>query len=193
MQVYLYDEDTGEYLHPLSCQPNPKHPGEFLIPPGNTLAIKPPEATENQKAVVNQSKTDWQLLPDFRGTEYWLPDGSQHEITELGVDLPEDALDEPPPPSAEELEQQAYLQWKAERQAAVDAITVTVDNMVFDGDETSQGRMLRAITVAVSEDEQTQWILADNTVAMVSAAQLKVALRIAGSHPKTLKALCSSA
>ena len=46
--------------------------------------------------------------------------------------------------------ERAYLEWKANRQAAVDAITVTVDGMVFDGDEESQNRIARAVAVADS-------------------------------------------
>ena len=74
----------------------------------------------------------------------------------------------------------AYQQWKTQRQAAVDAITVEVDGMVFDGDEMAQTRMARAVTAADSLLETTEWTLADNTVAKVTAQQLKTACRLAG-------------
>ena len=75
-------------------------------------------------------------------------------------------------------------QAKAERADAVSKITVTVDGMVFDGDERSQERMSRTITAAVATGEDmsatTTWVLADNTVAQVSITQLAQALRAAG-------------
>jgi hypothetical protein len=38
----------------------------------------------------------WSLIPDFRGREYWLADGSRHTITNLGEQPPADALDAEP-------------------------------------------------------------------------------------------------
>ena len=67
---------------------------------------------------------------------------------------------------------------RAERSAAVKSIKVTVDGMEFDGDEVSQERMSRAFTAADNDGEQTYWTLADNTVAIVTANQLKQALRL---------------
>jgi len=58
-------------------------------------------------------------------------------------------------------------------------LSVTVGDLVFDGDETSQNRMVRAITVLVG-DQQVPWTLADNTVAMVTQTELKKALIAAG-------------
>ena len=81
-------------------------------------------------------------------------------------------------------------QAKAERADAVSKITVTVDGMVFDGDETSQERMSRTITAAVATGEEmtatTTWVLADNTVAQVSMQQLAQALRLAGEKQTEL-------
>lgn len=71
-------------------------------------------------------------------------------------------------------------QAKAERAEAVAAITVEVDGMVFDGNEEAQERMARAVTMADSMDETTEWVLHDNTVAVVTAAQLRQACRKAG-------------
>ena len=52
--------------------------------------------------------------------------------------------------------------------------------MTFDGDEAAQTRMARAVLLADSPDELTDWVLADGTVARVSAAQLRRACREAG-------------
>lgn len=68
---------------------------------------------------------------------------------------------------------------KAQRQAEVEAITVIVGDKVFDGDERSQDRMSRAIN-AMDEADETLWVLADNAPTMVTKAELRSALRLAG-------------
>lgn len=83
-------------------------------------------------------------------------------------------------PTAEEQAVNALNALKATRASAVSKITVEVDGMVFDGDEKAQERMARAVVLADSMDEQTEWVLADHTVAIVTAAQLKKACKLAG-------------
>lgn len=79
---------------------------------------------------------------------------------------------------------------KEERAAAVAAITVEVDGMVFDGDETAQERMSRTVTAAAatgaSMNDTTVWVLHDNTVAQPSIRQLATALRLAGEKQTEL-------
>ena len=75
--------------------------------------------------------------------------------------------------------ERALAVWKRERQAAVDAITVTVDGMVFDGNEASQNRMARVIASADDMEQTAEWTLANNGVATVSMAQLKRVLALA--------------
>ena len=87
-----------------------------------------------------------------------------------------------PPPTEEQL----YLQWKAERQQAIDNIKVEIDGLLFDGDEVSQSRMARAFALADSPDETIRWILADNTVTQVTADQLRRAAREAGRVQEAL-------
>ena len=73
---------------------------------------------------------------------------------------------------------------KQERAEAVSNITVKIDGMVFDGDETSQDRIARTITAATAAgygpDDTTTWVLHDNTVATVTIKQLSQALLAAG-------------
>lgn len=72
---------------------------------------------------------------------------------------------------------------KAERQARVDAIKVTTAaGNTFDGDETSQGRMTRAIIGlnAAGQGATVPWVLADNSVIAATAAELTEALVLAG-------------
>jgi hypothetical protein len=91
-----------------------------------------------------------------------------------------------PEPAAEELAAAELARAKAERAAAVAAITVEVDGMIFDGDEAAQERMARAVTLADSPDEQTEWVLHDNTVAIVTADQLRRACKAAGKAQTAL-------
>jgi hypothetical protein len=83
--------------------------------------------------------------------------------------------------TAEEKTERAVAAYRNTRDAAVKAITVTVDGKAFEGDETSQTRMARAI-VAMSDGDTIAWKLADNTAAMVTMATLKEALRLAGAE-----------
>ncbi len=84
----------------------------------------------------------------------------------------------------------ALSEAKMDRAEAVSRITVEVDGMTFDGDETSQDRMTRAITMftssGLSADTTTSWVLADNTVAQVTINQLTQALLLAGQKQTEL-------
>lgn len=82
--------------------------------------------------------------------------------------------------SDEEVAMKQLVAAKAEREDYVKRIVVEVDGMMFDGDEVSQDRMARSI-IALDLGEKVQWVLADNTIAQVSRAQLREALRKAGT------------
>ena len=82
--------------------------------------------------------------------------------------------------SDEEVAMKQFLTAKAEREDYVKRIVVEVDGMMFDGDEVSQDRMARSI-IALNLGEKVQWVLADNTIKMVTRAQLREALRKAGT------------
>ena len=81
-------------------------------------------------------------------------------------------------PTEEELAKRALAKAKAERAAAVEALTVEVEGMVFDADETSQARMSVAAS-SMTDDETNVWVLHDNSVAQVTKAQLLLACRLA--------------
>ena len=92
----------------------------------------------------------------------------------LGVTYTEEPDPEPTP---EEIAAKELAEAKRLRAAQVAAITVEVDGMTFDGDEAAQSRMTRALmTAEITGMESTQWVLADNTVATVTKAQLQQAL-----------------
>ena len=78
----------------------------------------------------------------------------------------------------------------ADREAAKKAREVAVNNIkvttqagnTFDGDETSQTRMARAITVlSTGFAASVPWVLADNTVIQADIAELTEALALAGA------------
>lgn len=111
---------------------------------------------------------------------------------EFGTTLDESLIKEcvanfvmPEEPTLEELEAKAVQEWKTSRTLAVATIKVMVDEMEFDGDETSQTRMTRAIT-AMDDTETTPWVLADNTPVLVSKATLVKALKLAGEAQTAL-------
>ena len=67
---------------------------------------------------------------------------------------------------------------KRQRQAIVDAITVTTStNKVFDGNEDAQSRMSRAIQASqIANIQTTTWVLANNVPTSVTLAELQEAL-----------------
>lgn len=80
----------------------------------------------------------------------------------------------------EELERDTF---KRKRADLVASITVTTaSGRTFDGDETSQNRMARAIVVLNTKPvgATVQWVLADNTVVDVERDELTEALTLAG-------------
>lgn len=96
-----------------------------------------------------------------------------------------------PAPTPQEIAEQELQQAKMQRAQAVSAIKVQVDGMMFDGDQTAQTRMSRTISAAQAEgvDLNTTkrvWVLADNTIAEPTIAQLAKALRLAGDEQTKL-------
>ncbi|WP_119859835.1 hypothetical protein [Pseudoalteromonas sp. MSK9-3] len=81
--------------------------------------------------------------------------------------------------SAEHIEQVTRARFKAQRAIDVAAITVEVEGLVFDGDETAQTRMARA-AVVMDDTESVSWVLADNSQTLVNKAQLVAACKAAG-------------
>lgn len=82
-----------------------------------------------------------------------------------------------PDPTPAEIEAASLAEAKRIRAEQVNAITVEVDGMMFDGNEDAQSRMTRALEVAkITGMESTVWVLADNTVAEVTVAQMQQAL-----------------
>ena len=79
-------------------------------------------------------------------------------------------------------------QLKAKRDEAVKAIKVTISTgKTFDGDETSQTRMARAIIGLQAAGVQTiSWTLSDNVTSVVTIAELTEALILSGQQQALL-------
>lgn len=92
------------------------------------------------------------------------------------------------PVPAEPNPREARARAKLLREEAVRNITVQVSSgKVFDGDENSQARMDRAITIAqLAGMSQTMWTLADNSTVQVTLAELQEALIRAGIRQSEL-------
>ena len=117
-----------------------------------------------------QEATDW--VNSVEGN-YYLEDYAPDENGNMQL-----IVRQLPPPTEEELAEQALAQAKAERAEEVERLTVEVEGMVFDADETSQARMSVAAS-SMTDDETNVWVLHDNTVVQVTKAQLLLACRLA--------------
>ena len=111
--------------------------------------------------------------------------------TWLHTELNEWLRDNTPLPfmTEEELAQKAIVDarelFKQNRAKAVAAIVVEVDDLIFDGDEVAQTRMVRAALV-MQDAETTTWVQANNIPAEVTKAQLIEAIRLAGAEQTRL-------
>lgn len=76
--------------------------------------------------------------------------------------------------------EQDYAHWKQERAAQVAAIVVEVKGRLYQGDELSQGRMVRSVTASHSDSDVVRWTLADNAAVDVPISEIREALRLAG-------------
>ena len=198
MQTYRFDGETKEFLCAEAAFLDPlesEAAGEavYMLPADSTFDA-PPAAQPGYAAVWNGAA--WELMEDHRqkrdrggvpvegtGTPFWMPGDTWQTparyMAELGR-LPEGAMLERPEKPAEALAEEELARAKAERARAVAALTVEVDGLTFDGDEQAQERMARAVLMAESPEETMEWVLADNSTAVVSAGQLRRACRAAG-------------
>lgn len=144
---------------------------EFLISNGNILNTGPFTVTEDRVSCADGIYPtsvigEWKILKQDMPNNFNITD---YEYKEGSVVL---KLKNPP------FDREA---WKLERAAKVAAIVVEVDGMTFDGDEVSQGRMVRAILALRSATVATTgWVLSDNSIAEVTVEQLSAALVAAG-------------
>lgn len=196
-KAYVYDpENNYLFKEEVDCQTDPvaseKSGKTVYLLPGNSTFEVPPEKEEGYVIIFESGH--WVKKHDYKGKTYYVTAdgyyGSPKEMMDYG-DLPDGCSFDRPPMTAEEQAKADLDAAKAERATQVGRLTVTVDGMVFDADETSQNRMSRVVAGAqalgVDLNTTTQiWVLADNTVATPTVAQLAQALKLAGEAQTAL-------
>ena len=111
--------------------------------------------------------------------EYWKDETLHYQWYE-GEDLLEREGTEPVLEPVDESEEAELERLRAERAIAVENILVEKDGMSFEGDETSQNRMSRALVAVMAKtfiekfgiNPTTKWVLDDNSVQEVTMEQL---------------------
>ena len=94
--AFVWDRETLELVGTALADPDPMDLENWIKPFCSSFDA-PPEVIQNQTILRDVDCNKWVIEKDFRGTEYWLPDGTHHTISELGEELPEGALLEEPP------------------------------------------------------------------------------------------------
>lgn len=196
-KAYMYDPENNHlFKEEVVCQTDPvasKKAGETVyLLPGNSTFEVPPEKEDGYVIIFENGH--WVKKHDYKGKTYYVTAdgyyGSPKEMKDYG-DLPEGCSFDRPPMTAEEQAQADLDAAKSERATAVERLTVTVNGKVFDADETSQNRMSRVVAGAqalgVDLETTTQiWVLADNTIAQPTVAELAQALKLAGEAQTAL-------
>ncbi|MBU2713789.1 hypothetical protein [Zooshikella harenae] len=100
--IYNYHPLSGEYLSQVEAHNDPLE-GKPLVPAYATTK-RPPLTQQNEVALFKNGF--WSIVSDYRGVEYWLPDGTYKKIQELDQRVPANALTEPPEPSLGQLRRQ---------------------------------------------------------------------------------------
>ncbi len=93
--IYSFNHVTGEFVGSDVARESPMEPGVYLIP-ANATDIEPCQVPDGSVPVFLNGR--WEVQEDHRNTVYWLPDGSQHVMNEIGA-LPQGASTTAPPAS----------------------------------------------------------------------------------------------
>lgn len=122
----------------------------------------------------------WTVVKNSDGSIQLFPSDASFDLPEMSTIVGTTANPEQFYPTAEA----ARRNFLSQRQTMVDSIVVTTSSgKSFDGDETSQNRMVRAIVAMEAASAQSiVWVLADNTPAMVTPSELKEALALSGAE-----------
>lgn len=82
--------------------------------------------------------------------------------------------------------EELMIEWKIARQIKVDAIEVTYNDVVYQGDEKAQTRMARSITALPDDVTTVPWTAKDDTVHLLTKTDLRAILLDAGSQQSIL-------
>lgn len=88
MNIYHYNPLTGEKIGSSIARLDPVEKKPMI--PAHATTDAPPSTGSKQVAV--REGNAWTVKPDYRGTTYWLPDGSRGEITAIGIEPPAGAV-----------------------------------------------------------------------------------------------------
>lgn len=132
MKIYHYHKVTGESLGEADARIDPleteKQGKNIYSIPAQASTDQPPRSGDNEATRRLPDDSDWEIVPDFRGVKYWLEDGTEVEIAELGETVPTSALSEqpdPPPLTEEQLNEQ---------KVADEIRKLAIDNLIARGD-----------------------------------------------------------
>lgn len=90
--VYNYTHDTYEYTGQSECAHDPY--SDEPMPPANSTMVEVIETGDNEVAIFNEDTQEWNVVCDFRGTKYFIPESPDaFTIESLGVEIPDDALE----------------------------------------------------------------------------------------------------
>lgn len=175
MVVYQTD-DAGYYAFTTEADPDPKTPGNFLIPRGCVIVAPPTLGPHESAQWVNGV---WIIIPDYRGTTYWLADRSKYTIVEYGISPPVDSFTIEPPKTLNELKIDKKRQIEIDRDVA-NIQDVVALGTTWQADARSQLLLSSAITLATAGlPLPTAWRDAlNNDVTITDITQL---LAIAGA------------
>ncbi|WP_152662867.1 DUF4376 domain-containing protein [Halomonas sp. HG01] len=182
MRIYDINLADGTVIDPAGREaPLDPMRREPRIPAGAT-SIEPPATGEREAA--RWAGDAWEVVADWRGHVYWLADGSRHEIAELGVEPPAEALDEAPPEPLGDLAARKRDDLEAGRKASEQA-GITYNGIRYAGDPSNRQALMEALDLADTTGQTTfaSWkdsdglFHADHPVSDVRQALLDIATR----------------
>lgn len=130
--------------------------------------------TEEGK-ILGFTKSDNDLNIEVSNSK-WVEAQNYNKITIDGENISFDKVDWRTP---EQIKYAEYQNWKTERQNKVDNLEITHNDIIYQGDETSQTRMSRAISV-MNDTETTEWVAKDNSIQILNKSDLSDILKEAG-------------
>lgn len=175
MKVYIYDEETKEYLYSDEAFKDPlesklQNTDIYILPPNGTLVE--PLFTEGYANLWNGEV--WEQVEDNRGKEYWLDTDEYgtpaRVMKELGK-LPENAVFEAPKQTLESARTEKLNEFKSIREDMENQV-VEYNYHFFDYDDVSKRRITDAITELSLLGGTKKWTTADNEAVEMTAKDL---------------------
>lgn len=179
MDIYNYHPVTGEYLGQSVADPNPEEPGNFLIPAFATKA-QPPKTIEREIAVFVDNK--WVKQSDNRGVRYWLPDGTEHGITEIGEKPPAGASLTAPQPAITECRASLLAAIAAKRLEIETAGITLSDGSRIGTDRADQAIITSAVSAVALGVTDFDWKTPDGSWIKMSAEQIQQIGALVAQH-----------